>query len=63
MSVIRDPISKFESEWALTMSAKMAKCFLMFHHLDALNSPDANNMKASGFYLGQNKDSQISIND
>ena len=65
MSVIRDPISKFESEWGSYNERKNGKMLphVPNFHLDALNSPDANNMNASGFYLGQNKDSQISIND
>ncbi len=65
LSVVRDPISKFESEWGSYVERKNGK---MLPHvpnfrLDALNDPEASDLDRSGFYIGQGEQSQININD
>ena len=65
MTVIRDPISKFESEWGSYLERKNGK---MLPHvpnfdLEKVNSPCASSIEKCGFYLNQDKDFQININE
>lgn len=65
LSVVRDPVSKFESEWGSYVERKNGKMLphVPNFNLDALNNPGASDLERSGFYMAQKKEAQININD
>lgn len=64
LSVVREPISKFESEWGSYVERKNGKMLphVPNFNLDALNSKQSADLDVSGFYHNQDKSCQLNIN-
>lgn len=65
LSVVREPISKFESEWGSYVERENGKMLphVPNFNLSALNSKESSDLDKSGFYHNQEKSNLLNINE